>query len=172
KEARELARLQDKETSKKLDDLAQDFGNIADKLNKGQDPGADEKQADNDLRQAQQALDQAQEELAREQLAKIADRLKGLKERQDAAIDRSKEFHQKLLAKKTWTDALGKTLEADANAQEGLAKEVRSLKEKIKEAKVFEHIMERAAKSMDEASDVMKDRKKLGVETRQYDLKA
>src|SRR5262249_42359427 len=79
KEARELARLQDKETSKKLDDLAQDFGNIADKLNKGQDPGADEKQADNDLRQAQQALDQAQEELAREQLAKIADRLKGLK---------------------------------------------------------------------------------------------
>jgi len=40
---------------------------------------------------------------------------------------------------------------------------VRSLKEKIKEAKVFEHIMERSAKSMDEAVQVMRARRDEGI---------
>jgi hypothetical protein len=171
-QARELARLQDKDASKKLDDVAAELGQAADKLNKGQNPGEEQQAAEQKLQDAGKAIEQAEEELAREQLAKIADRLKGFKERQDAAIDRSKEFHQKLLAKKTWTDPLGKSLEADAAAQEGLAKEVRSLKEKIKEAKVFEHILERSAKSMDEAAEIMKERKKAGIQDRQYDLKA
>jgi hypothetical protein len=172
KEARELARLQEPRASKDLDKVANDLDQAAGKLKGGEDAGEEQKGAQENLQQAKKDLQQAEEELAREQLAKIADRLGGLKERQDTAIDRSKEFHRKLFAKKTWTDALGKTLEGDATAQEGLAKEVRSLKEKIKEAKVFEHIMERAAKAMDEAVQVMKDRKEEGVKTRQYDLKA
>src|SRR5206468_11297240 len=117
---------------------AQDLEGAQQKLNKNQDGGEEQQNAKADLEKAKQALQEADEELAREQLARIADRLKGLKERQDAAVERSKEFHMKLLARKTWTDALGKTLAGDASAQEGLGKEVRSLKEKIKEAKVFE----------------------------------
>ncbi len=172
KEARELARLQDQRAAKELDKAAEQLDKAAGKLKQGDDPGEAQKDAQKDLKQAKKALEESEEELAREQLAKIADRLKGLKEREDAAVDRSKEFHKKLLAKKTWTDALGKTLDGDANAQEGIAREVRSLKEKLKEAKVFEHILDRAAKSMDEATQVMRDRKEEGVKTRQYDVRA
>ncbi len=172
KQARELARLQEQQASKKLDQAAEDLEKAGNQAKNGQDPGEAQKDAQEKIDQAKQALKQSEEELAREQLAKIADRLQGLKERQDAAVERSKEFHRKLLAKKTWTDALGRTLEGDANAQEGLAKETRSLKEKIKEARVFEHIMERAAKSMDEAVQAMKDRKTEGMTERQRDPKA
>src|SRR5262249_47046379 len=96
-----------------------------------------------------------------EQLAKIADRLKGLKERQDAAVDRSKELHGKAMKQREWTRGLQQTLDADKLSQQGLAEETRSLQEKIKEARVFEHIMEKAAKAMEGAVDAMAKRKEL-----------
>jgi hypothetical protein len=170
-QARELARLQEPQASKKMDQAAEELAKGGKQAQDGQDPGEAQKQAQEKMKQAKQALEQSQEELAREQLAKIADRLQGLKERQDAAVERTKEFHRRLMAKKNYTDALGRTLEGDTKAQEGLAKETRSLKEKIKDAKVFEHIMERAAASMDEAVQAMKDRRTEGMVQRQKDLK-
>jgi hypothetical protein len=171
-DARELARLQEQRASKEVENAADELDKAADKLQQGQNPGDEQQAAQQDAKKAKDALQESQQELAREQLAKIADRLKGLMERQDAAIDRTKEFHRRLLAKKNWTDALGRSLDGDTNTQEGLAKEVRSLKEKIKEAKVFEHIMERSAVSMDEAVQTMKDRKADGLTDRQRDPKA
>jgi hypothetical protein len=169
--ARELARLQEQRASKDLDKVAEDLQKAADKLKQGQDAGEEPKDAQQKLADAKKALEQSEEELAREQLAKVADRLQGLKERQDAAVDRTKELHKKVMAKKTWTEPLQRTLENDTTAQQGLAKEVRSLKEKIKEAKVFEHLMERAAKSMDNAVGVMEERKE-NSGNRKYDPKA
>jgi hypothetical protein len=171
-EARELARLQEPRAAKDVEQAAQEAGEAARKLKNNQDAGDEEKNAEQKLKQAKQDLKDSEDELAREQLARIADKLKALKERQDEAIDRGKEFTKRLLARKTWNDALGRSLEADTTAQEGLAKEVRSLKEKLKEARVFEHIMERSAKSMDEAVGVMRDRKQQGMAQGQVDLKA
>jgi hypothetical protein len=170
-QARELARLQEQQASKKMEQAAEELGKAKDKLQNGQDPGEEQQAAKQDAAKAKKALEESQEELAREQLAKIADRLKALEERQAAAVDRTKDFHRKLMLRKNWTSALGKSLDGDANSQEGLAREVRSLKEKIKEAKVFEHIMERSAKSMDEAVQVMKARRDEGIAVRQRDPK-
>ncbi len=171
-QARELARLQEPQASKKMAQAAEELEKAKQKLENGQDPGDEQKAAEKKAAQAKKALEETEQELAREQLAKIADRLKALEERQHAAIDRTKDFHRRLMLRKNWTSAMGKSLDGDAKAQEGLAREVRSLKEKIKEAKVFEHIMERAAKSMDEAVQVMKGRCAEGIAVRQRDLKA
>jgi DNA repair exonuclease SbcCD ATPase subunit len=159
--ARELARLQEEKASQDLKRAAQLLDNAADKMEQGDQAGAEEleQEAMERIEEARQNLDQFQEELSREQLAKIADRLKGLKERQDAAVQRTQELHKKLTARKEWSRGLMQTLDADRMTQEGLAGETRSLQEKIKEAKVFEHVMDKAAKAMEKAAEAMDKRK-------------
>lgn len=170
KNARELARLQEEQAAKALNRAAQEMDKAAHKLEDGQNPEENQLEALDRVEDAQAKLEQFEEELAREQLAKIADRIKGLKERQDAALDRSKELHKKVLAKKKWSTGLVETLGADITTQQGLAGETRSLKEKIKEAKVFEHVFEKAAKAMDEAASAMDNRKEAGKERRFADF--
>ena len=160
-QARELQRLQEEKASKDLNRAAQALEDAADKMQQGQPAEAEElqREADERIKEAKKNIEEFEEELAREQLAKIADRLKGLKERQDTAIERTKELHQKAAKKREWSIGLQKTLDADKTTQLGLAEETRSLQEKIKEAKVFEHIMDKAAKAMDGAADAMAKRK-------------
>jgi DNA repair ATPase RecN len=169
--ARELARLQETRAAKDLERLGQDLENAGNKIKGGGDPGEEQKAIEKDIKNVKKDMKQFEEELAREQLAKIADRLQGFLEREENAIERSKEFHKRLLAKKNWSNAFKKTIEGDKNAEEGLAKEVRGLKEKIKEAIVFEHVLQRSAGSMDKAADEMKIRKENGLENRQRDPK-
>jgi hypothetical protein len=158
-EARELARLQEDQASRAMNRAAQDMEKAAQQLQDGDNPEQAQQEAMERLEDAQAKLEQSQEELAREQLAKIADRLKGLKERQDSFLERSKDLHKKVLAKKRWSQGFLETLGGDAKAQEGLGQETRSLKEKLKEAVVFEHVLEKAAKAMDEAAQAMTQRK-------------
>jgi hypothetical protein len=170
KNARELARLQEEQAAKALNRAAQEMDKAAQKLEDGQNAEEDQKEALDRVEDAQAKLEQFEEELAREQLAKIADKIKGLKERQDAALERSKELHKKVMAKKKWSTGLVETLGADITTQQGLAGETRSLKDKLKEAKVFEHVFEKAAKAMDEAAKAMENRKDTGKERRFADL--
>ena len=162
-QARELQRLQEEKASKELERAARMLEDAADKAQQGEPDDADklQQEADERIKQAKKDIEEFEEQLAREQLAKIADRLKGLKERQDSAIDRSKELHQKAAKNRNWTLGLRQTLDADKLSQQGLAEETRSLQEKIKEARVFEHIMEKAAKAMEGAADAMAKRKEL-----------
>jgi hypothetical protein len=166
KEARELARLQEQRASNDLNRAAEDVEKAAKKLQQGDNAEEEQKNAQEDIKQAKQDFQESEDELAREQLAKIADKLQGLKERQDAAVERSEEFQKKLLAKKLWTDELADSLGGDALSQRGIAKEVQSLKEKLKQAKVFEHLLERAATAMDEAARTMDERKNEGLADR------
>src|SRR5213076_366071 len=96
------------------------------------------------LKEAQKKLDQArertEEELARERLARIADLIKGLKDRQDAAIAESGRLHKGMLRNGFWPDGMLNSLVDLARTQEGLGKETGSLKEKLKGAAVFELI--------------------------------
>ncbi len=169
-EARELRRLQEEKASKDLDRAAQALEDAADKMQRGQQEEAEElaREADERIKDAQKRIEEFEEELAREQLAKIGDRLKGLKERQDAAIERTQELHKKVLERKEWTPGLQQTLDADKMTQDGLAQEARSLQEKIKEAKVFEHVMDKAAKAMDKAADAMAERKDQAAKRKQW----
>lgn len=160
-QARELQRLQEEKASKDLKRAAQMLEDAADKMQRGEQQDAEglEREANDQIQDAKKKLEEFEEELAREQLAKIADRLKGLKERQDTAIERSKELHQNVLKGRDWSPPFRQTLDGNKKVQEGLAEETRELQEKIKEAKVFEHIMDKAAKSMDQAADAMAKRK-------------
>ncbi len=166
KQARELARLQEQRAANELNRAAENLDQAAKKLGQNENADEEQKDAQEQVKQAQKDFQESDEELAREQLVKIADKLQGLKERQDAAIERSGEFHKKILAKKFWADELADSLGGDAVAQRGLAKETESLKEKLKQAKVFEHILDRAAGAMEDAAKVMEERKLEGLDAR------
>ncbi|MCI0378307.1 MAG: hypothetical protein L0215_11925 [Gemmataceae bacterium] len=168
--ARELARLQEEQASRAMNRAAQEMDKAAQKLGDGENPEENQQEALDRIEDAQAKLQEFEEELAREQLAKIADRIKGLKERQDAFLDRSKELQKKVVERKRWSTGLLDTLVGDITSQQGLAGETRSLKEKLKDAKVFEHIFEKAAKAMDEAAKSMEERKEIGKERRFADL--
>ncbi len=170
KNARELARLQEEQAAKALDRAAGEMDKAAQKLEDGQNPDDNQQEALDRVEDAQAKLEEFEEELSREQLAQISDRIKGLKERQDAAVERSKELHKKVLAKMKWSTGLLETLGGDITSQKGLADETRALKEKIKEAKIFEHVFEKAAKAMDDAADGMNNRKETGKDRRIMDL--
>ncbi len=167
KQARELQRLQAPRAGKALDQAGQKMERAAKRLDQGEAPEDEQKEAIEQVQEAQDQLQQAQErteeELAREQLARIADRLKGLKERQDAAITESARLHKEVLRKGHWTLGLLNSLEDHGKAQQGLGKETASLKEKLKGAAVFELILEKAAKSMDGAAAQIGKRREKGL---------
>jgi hypothetical protein len=157
--ARELARLQADGASKELNRAGQEMERAAQQLDNGENPEEAQNEALERLENAQAKLQEAQDELLREQLAKIADKLKGLKERQDAAIAESIRLHKEAVEKrKHWTDPLLQSLKMQAKAQKTIGHETDSLKDKLKGAKVFEHIMNRAVKVMDEAASSLDKR--------------
>jgi hypothetical protein len=154
-----------------LQKAAENLEAAAKKLEAGELADAEqlEREAQEHIARAQEQLEHLQEELAREQLAQIGDRLKGLKERQDAAVERTKELQAKVEAKNKWSRGLLETLDAEEKSQVGLAKETQSLEEKLKDARVFEHIMKKAGKAMEQAGEAMAERKKAG-KNRQADF--
>ncbi len=163
KKARELARLQAPQAGKALNRAAGKMERAARQLDAGEDPDMDQQEALEQIEEAEQKLrdaqEQTEEELAREQLARIADQIKGLKDRQDAALAESQRLHKAMLRKGNWTHALLNSLEDNGKAQQGLAKETESLKAKLKGAVVFELIMEKTVKAMEKASEGILKRK-------------
>jgi hypothetical protein len=162
-QARQLQRLQEQKAARELQKAAENLDDAAKKLEAGEVAEAEqlEMEAQEHIAQAQQQLEHLQQELAREQLARIEDRLKGLKERQDAAIERTNDLQTKVEAKNRWSPGLLETLDAEAKSQQGLAKETQSLEEKLKGALVFEHILKKAGKAMEQAGEMMVERKKI-----------
>jgi hypothetical protein len=168
--ARQLMRLQEPKAARELQQAADALDEAAKKAEAGQPTDDEEKMAQERIEQANQDLEHLRQELAREQLVKIEGRLKGLKERQDAAVERTKELHTKLLQRKQWSRGLIQSLDGDQQSQAGLAKETQSLEEKLKGAMVFEHILKKAGKSMEQASDAMAKRKEVAKERQLAEL--
>jgi len=168
KKARELARLQANRAGNDLAKAAQRMDKAANQLDRGEDPDEAQEDALDRLEDAQEKLQEAQnqveDELAREHLAKIADQIKGLKERQDAAIEESERIHKLVQQNNKWTRPLIHSLGDDATAQEQIAAETRSLKEKLKGAAAFEMVLDRTARAMDAAAQRMQTRKKAAAE--------
>ena len=162
--ARKLQRLQEPKAARALEKAADKMRQGAKKLQAGEPADDEEREAQEQIQVAENELDDLQQELAREQMVQIAERLKGLKERQDAAVERSKELHAKVIARKKWSLGLMQTLDADRQSQAGLAKETQTLEEKLKEAMVFEHILKKAGKAMEAAAEAMAERKELAKE--------
>lgn len=102
-------------------------------------------------------------------LVRYHDQLVGLKLRQDALLKRSESLHDKVIRRKSWTDAYLDTMDGNINAQKSVGEETEQLKDKMKGAKVFASILERAKKSMDMATDTMKIRQEEGKDRRYAD---
>ncbi len=163
-QARQLARLQAEQASRELDKAAQELDKAAQQLERGDNPEEAQEQARQRLEKAQDRLEDVEDELAREQLARIADQLKGLKERQDAAGERSRELHKKVLQRQRWSRELLESLGTLIDAQEGLVKETDSLREKLKQALVFELILDKTVGAMKNAALALAKRKDKGLE--------
>ena len=161
-QARRLQKLQEPKAARKLQQAADKLDEAAKKAEAG-DPNddgvAEEMEAQERIQQAMADLEHMRQELAREQLARIGDRLVGLKERQDVALERTKELHAKIVKNAQWTRGQIQTLDGDKEIQQNLAKETQSLEEKLKGAMVFEHILKKAGKSMEQAGEAMEKRR-------------
>lgn len=172
-EARQLARLRANEASQQMRQAAEKMAQAAKQLDTGEDPGEAQQEAQEKLEQAQAQLDLAQqraeEELARERLAKIADQIKGVKDRQDAAIAESERLHKAML-QTGWQRPLASSLYLHGVSQQGLGKEAAQLVDRIKEAKVFAAILGKAAKNMEEAGKSILARKEKIVEVGRLEL--
>lgn len=169
KTRRELARLQEQHAANELNQAADKVDGARKKAQNSDNPDQDLKDAQQQLALAKEDLKKAEEQLARELLIKIADQLKGIKERQDAVLQRSEDFHPKVIKLKSWTDPLLDTIDGNRDAQKDIAEETDGVKDKLKEAKVFHSVLERAKKSMDDAGAVMKARREEGRQRRYLD---
>lgn len=169
KKAQELARLRAEEAKKELEDAAKHMEDALKKMQMGGDPLEDQQQAKQKVKNAEEKLKKAQkeaeEELAREKLAKIADQIKGLKERQDEAITETSRLHG-LIMKKGWTGEEQGSFLNHKTVQETLSKETASLAQKLKGAKVFELILTKAGGNMEESVKSMRLRLSKSIERR------
>ena len=160
--ARELARLQAPQAAKKLEQAAKDLAKAAEKLGKGQNPEDLQQDAKKKIEEAKNKLKDAQNkaevELAREIQSKLADRIRALKERQDAAIVESARLHKTVLQNNHWPRSLLITIGDQIRDQQALAKDVASLKEKVKGAVVFSMVLDKAIQAMENGVKVMEGR--------------
>jgi hypothetical protein len=176
KKVRELARLQAGDAAKSLEEAGEKMARAARELDRGESPEEEQKEALERLDDAREELEQTrkdtEEELAREQLEKIVDHLKGLKERQDALTQDVAALHRRLLREGQWDKGLKTSLSQYQNAQDGLGQETAELRKKLEKAPVFAHILQRTADAMDQAAQVMKSRHKEAKEEYEEQLKA
>lgn len=170
KKAREFERLQAQDAADHLNEAAKKMERMLKELDEGKAPEDELKLARREIDNAKEKLKDAQdaalEELTREQIAKIVDRLQGLKERQDAAIAESERLHKAVLQAGQWKKALLQSLRDDADVQAGVAKETALLRDKLKGAKVYHMVLDRAVKTMTAAADKIKEHQEIAVQLR------
>lgn len=167
--AQQLSRMRAGQAGQAMRQAGGQMDQAGQQLERG-DPAAEQQdEALDRLEDALEALEKAREqvedELAREKLIKIADQLKMLKERQEALLPETERLHQKVLQQKTWSRDLLRSLKDHSAAQQGLADDTNALAEaKLKDALVFQHILDRSAKVMSQAAGAMKQRMEKALE--------
>jgi hypothetical protein len=121
----------------KADDVQED---ALEKLDRAQD-------------ELEKAREQVEEELMRERMAKIADLVKGVRDRQEAAVKETKRIHDAARRAKDWPRELQASIAGLRDSEEGLAKELDSLNEKhFRSMKIMAKMMEQASEAMRQAA--------------------
>ncbi|HJT78201.1 MAG TPA: hypothetical protein VJ739_13440, partial [Gemmataceae bacterium] len=161
--AKQLSRLRAERASQAMSKAAGQMEQSAKQLSQGQDAEEQQDDAldrlDEAAREMQRAADDAAEELAREQLGKIADELKRVKERQEALAAEAERIQKDVLQRKGWGRGLLISLGDLGRAQKGLGEETAKLaKDKLEDARVFARILRKAAQAMDDAQGRITER--------------
>lgn len=160
---RELTRLRRPESERNLVQAGEQMEQAARRMEEGSDPARPQEDALERLDEARRDLEEAraavEEELAREKLAKLADQLAGLKERQESRLEESTRIHGQVLQRKQWSRGLLSSQLDLARTQEQLARETTNLADgKLAGSEVFVHLLRRAAASMDRAAEQIRKR--------------
>ena len=167
KTRRELARLQEQRAANDLNEANDKIDKGRQKVENGENADPDLKQAQEDLKQAKEELKEAEEQLARELLIKMADQLKQLKERQDTLIQRLRGFPRQdhraeIVAHAViWTPSRATSTLKKASPTRPTASRTSSRRRRSSTA-----CSSSAKKSMDDAREVMKNRKDEGADRR------
>lgn len=134
-----------------------------DEMERGADPGRAQDEATDKLDQARDKLDTAQQreakELSDEKRRKLADAVKGLRDRQAGLVAEAARVQDKVVADKGWSRPLLASYGDLEEAERGLAGEVRGLADKeFAGLPVFARVVKDAAGAMEKAADRVKDR--------------
>lgn len=107
-------------------------------------------------RELQRARKEAEEELGREQIIRLADLIRPLKERQDALSAETARFQENIQRKGKWDRFLRSDFLRKSDAQHGLGAETEEVAAKrLSKAPVFARLMRRAGEAMAAASERM-----------------
>ena len=155
--AQELSRLKAGSASQTLSRAGQEMANANERLQRGEKADDVQEDALEKLDRAQDELEKAreqvEEELMREKIAKVADLVKGIRDRQEAAVRETKRIHDAARRAKEWRRELQASIGGLRETEEGLARELDSLSEKhFRLMKIIAKMMEQASAAMRQAS--------------------
>ncbi len=161
--ADELKRLRAERASQAMAKAAGQMDQAGQQLQRGEN--ADDQQddaldrLDDAQHEMERAVGDAEEALAREQLGKIADQLKRLKERQEGLAAENARLQKEVQQRKGWDRGRLFSLSDLARAQKGLGEETAKVaEEKLSDARVFGRILRKSARAMDDAGKQLAER--------------
>jgi hypothetical protein len=152
----QLSRLRAERAREALEKAGGEMGQADRQLSRGEEGQDEQEEALDRLREARQeverAREQAEEELGREQMARLADVLRRLKERQEGHNREAERIQRAVLEGKRWTRGLRGSLMSLADNQKGLAEEAAEVGRKdLGGAPVFARLLKRSAEAMEQA---------------------
>jgi hypothetical protein len=153
-----LTRMRASRAGQALSQAGEQMQGAGQQMNGGQKAEDEQDEALERLNEAQQELQrarkEAEEELGREQVERLADLIRPLKERQEALNAETNRSQENVQRKGKWDRPLRSDFLRKRDAQKGLATETEELAEKrLTKAPVFARLMRRASEAMDEASE-------------------
>ena len=157
---RQLTRMRASRAGQSLAAAGEQMAGAGERMNDGQ-KGEDEQEEtlerlNEAQRELQRARKDAEEELGREQITRLADLIRPLKERQDALNADAARTQENVQRKGKWDRALRGDYLRKSEAQKGLGAETLELGEKrLSHAPVFARLMRRAGEAMNDAGERM-----------------
>jgi hypothetical protein len=156
----QLTRLRASRAGQALSKAGEQMDGAGNQMDDGQQSEDEQQETLERLNEAQEELararKEAEEELGREQISRLADLIRPLKERQEALTAETTRFQENIQRKKEWNLRLRRDFQHKGAAQKGLGTETEELAEKrLTKAPVFARLMRRAGEAMSQASERM-----------------
>jgi hypothetical protein len=154
----QLARLRAGRASQALNNADEQMDDAEKQLTRGEQ--AEQKQEDvldrldEALEELEEARKKAEDQLGREQLTRVADVIKRIKERQESLATEAERIQKQVMQHKDWGRSLRTSLKRMGDSEKGLGEETAQVAEKdLSRAPVFARTLQRAAEAMTKAGE-------------------
>jgi hypothetical protein len=157
---RQLTRLRASRAGQSLAQAGEQMAGAGEQMNGGKESEDQQEETLERLNEAQRELQrarkEAEEELGREQITRLTELIRPLKERQEALNAETNRAQENVQRKGKWDRALRGDYLRKSEAQKGLGAETLELAEKrLSHAPVFARLMRRAGEAMNDAGERM-----------------